>query len=179
MTLQLVPSMGSCLCDDECNGWLMQDQAPISKSLWWEVMVANWLYYTGRIAKWCTVLGASDTMCMACAPIRGQIPANLVVDHAGPPLEEGAAAPSSWTHSLQIHCNGSTGPRFHSPLGPVWKSRPYNSKIIFKCMNSIMGPIFNIFFWIMWLWVPWTVLWTMMNNVICLKKQKMREKTNK
>ena len=33
-------------------------------------------------------------MCMACAPIRGQIPANLVVDPAGPPLEEGTAARS-------------------------------------------------------------------------------------
>ena len=34
--------------------------------------------------------------------------------------------PSFWTHSLQIHCNGSVGPRSHSPLGPVRKSRPYN-----------------------------------------------------
>ena len=53
--------------------------------------MASLLYYTGRIAKWCTVLGASDTMCMARAPIRGQILVNLVAGPAGPPLEEGAA----------------------------------------------------------------------------------------
>ena len=57
--------------------------------------MASLLYYTGRIAKWCIVLGASDTMCMARAPIRGQILANLVVGPAGPPLEEGAAAQSN------------------------------------------------------------------------------------
>ena len=39
-------------------------------------MVVSLLYYTGRIDKWCTVLGASDTMRMAHAPIRGQILAN-------------------------------------------------------------------------------------------------------
>ena len=55
-------------------------------------MVASLLYYTGRIAKWCIVLGASNTMCMARAPIMGQILANLVAGPAGPPLEEGAAA---------------------------------------------------------------------------------------
>ena len=33
-------------------------------------------------------------MCMACAPIRGQILANLVAGPAGPPLEEGAAMQS-------------------------------------------------------------------------------------
>ena len=54
--------------------------------------MASLLYYTGRIAKWCIVLGASDTMCMARAPIRGQILTNLVAGPAGPPLEEGAAA---------------------------------------------------------------------------------------
>ena len=31
------------------------------------------------------------------------------------------------------------------------------SKIIFKCVNSTVKPIFNIFFWIKWLWVSWTV----------------------
>ena len=57
-------------------------------------MVASLLYYTGRIAKWCTVLEASDTMCVPRTPIRGQILANLVVDLAGPPLEEEAATRS-------------------------------------------------------------------------------------
>ena len=54
-------------------------------------MVASLLYYTGRIAKWCIGLGASDTMCMPCTLVRGQILANLVAGPAAPPLEEGAA----------------------------------------------------------------------------------------
>ena len=54
-------------------------------------MVAKLLYYTGRIAKWCTVLRASDTICMPCTPVRGQILANLVAGPVGPPLKEGAA----------------------------------------------------------------------------------------
>ena len=57
-------------------------------------MVASLLYYTGRIAKWCIVLGAFDTMCMARAPIRGQILTNLVASPAVPPLEEEAATRS-------------------------------------------------------------------------------------
>ena len=56
--------------------------------------MASLLYYTGKIAKWSTVLGASDTMCMAHAPIRGQILVNLVAGPAGPLLGEGAAARS-------------------------------------------------------------------------------------
>ena len=36
--------------------------------------------------------------------------------------------PSFWTHSLQIHCNGSVGPRSHPPLGPVQKLWPYSCK---------------------------------------------------
>ena len=57
-------------------------------------MVANILYYTGRIAKWCTVLEASDIMCMPRTPVKGQILANLVAEFAGPPLEEGASTRS-------------------------------------------------------------------------------------
>ena len=57
-------------------------------------MVANLLYYTGRIAKWCTVLGAFDTMCVPHTSVRGQILANLVAGPAGPPLEEGPATRS-------------------------------------------------------------------------------------
>ena len=57
-------------------------------------MVASLLYYTGRIAKWCTVLGAFDIMCMPRIPVRGQILANLVADSTRPPLEEGAATRS-------------------------------------------------------------------------------------
>ena len=54
-------------------------------------MVASLLYYTGRIAKWCTVLRASDATCVPRTPVRGQILVNLVVSPAGPPLEEGVA----------------------------------------------------------------------------------------
>ena len=57
-------------------------------------MVASLLYYTRRIAKWCTVLGASDTMCMSRTPVRGQILANLVAGPVGPPLKKGAATRS-------------------------------------------------------------------------------------
>ena len=57
-------------------------------------MVTSLLYYTRRIAKWCTVLGASDTMCMPRTPVRGKILANLVAGPTGPLLEEGAAMQS-------------------------------------------------------------------------------------
>ena len=46
-----------------------------------------------------------------------------------------------------------------------WK---YYNKIIFKCVNSDIEPIFNIFFfWIKWLWIPWTVLWGSKNLGPC------------
>ena len=54
-------------------------------------MVASLLYYTRRIAKWCTILRVSDIMCMPYTFVRGQILANLVAGSTGPPLEEGAA----------------------------------------------------------------------------------------
>ena len=58
------------------------------------IMVASLLYYTGRIAKWCTVLGAFDIMCMPHTPVRGQNLANLVASSAGPPLEQRATTRS-------------------------------------------------------------------------------------
>ena len=57
-------------------------------------MVVSLLYYMGRIAKWCTVLGASDTTCVPRTPVRGRILANLVAGPAGPPLEEGVGTRS-------------------------------------------------------------------------------------
>ena len=57
-------------------------------------MVASLLYYTGKIVKWCTVLGASDIICMPCVLVRGQILANLVAEFAGPLLEEEATTRS-------------------------------------------------------------------------------------
>ena len=44
----------------------------------------------GRIAKWCTILGAFDTICMHRTPVRVQILANLVASLTRPLLEEGA-----------------------------------------------------------------------------------------
>ena len=69
-------------------------------------MVASLLYYTGKIAKWCIVLGAFDTMCVPYTPVRGQILANLVVGPAGPLLEEGATARSD---SRGLHSKASSG----------------------------------------------------------------------
>ena len=68
--------------------------------------MASLLYYTGRIAKWCTILGTFDTMCMAHTLVRGQILINLVVGPAGPPLEEGAAARND---SRGLHGEASSG----------------------------------------------------------------------
>ena len=69
-------------------------------------MVVSLLYYTGRIAKWCTVLGAFDTICVPHTPVRGQILTNLVAGPAGPPLEEGTAARSD---SGRLHDETSSG----------------------------------------------------------------------
>ena len=69
-------------------------------------MVTSLLYYTGRIAKWCTVLGASDIMCMPSTPVRGQILTNLVAEFAGPPLEEGA---STWSDSRGLRGEANSG----------------------------------------------------------------------
>ena len=69
-------------------------------------MVANLLYYTGRIAKWCTVLGASNIMRMPRTPVKGQILANLVADSDGPPLEARAA---TWSDSRGLRGEASSG----------------------------------------------------------------------
>ena len=69
-------------------------------------MVASLLYYTGRIAKWCIVLGASNIMCIPRTPVRGQILVNLVAKSARPPLEEGAA---TWSDSRGFYGEASSG----------------------------------------------------------------------
>ena len=66
--------------------------------------MASLLYYTGRIAKWCTVLGAFDTMCVPYTPIRGYILMNLMVGPVGP--EEGAA---TWSDSRGLRGETSSG----------------------------------------------------------------------
>ena len=50
---------------------------------------------------------------------------SLISTQAVAPLE-----PNFWTHSLQIHCNGSAKPRSRPSLGPVRKPWPYNGYYI-------------------------------------------------
>ena len=72
-----------------------------------EVMVASLLYHKERTAKWFIAQQASDIMCMACAPTRGQTLANLVVGPAGPQLKEMATARSN----LRGLCGGTSSGR--------------------------------------------------------------------
>ena len=58
-------------------------------------MVASLLYYKERTTKWFIVLRASDIICVALAPTRGQTLANLVAGPVGPRLREVAAAISN------------------------------------------------------------------------------------
>ena len=44
--------------------------------------------YTGRIAKWGTILGVFDIKYMPCISIKGQVLADLVVEFTEPPIEE-------------------------------------------------------------------------------------------
>ena len=44
--------------------------------------------YTGRIAKWGTVLGAFDIKYMPRTSVKGQVLADLVAEFTEPPLEE-------------------------------------------------------------------------------------------
>ena len=44
--------------------------------------------YTGRIAKWDTILGAFDIKYMPCTSIKGQVLADVVVEYTEPSLEE-------------------------------------------------------------------------------------------
>ena len=44
--------------------------------------------YTGRIAKWGTILGAFDIKYMPRTSIKGQVPADLVVEFTEPKIEE-------------------------------------------------------------------------------------------
>ena len=44
--------------------------------------------YTGRIAKWSTILGAFDIKYMPCTFIKGQVLANLVAEFTEPEIEE-------------------------------------------------------------------------------------------
>ena len=55
------------------------------------------------------------------------------------PIPKQAVAPSEpnfWTHSLQIHCNRSVGPRSRPSLGPVRKPWPYKK---FSTKSSPIG----------------------------------------
>ena len=62
-------------------------------------------------------------------------------------LPKQAVAPSESnfrTHSLQIYCNGSAGPRSRSSLGPVKKTWPYNIHLAFNNWTDTTN--FTIFF---------------------------------
>ena len=54
------------------------------------------------------------------------IPVFLIPTRSSPPSTSTVVSskPSSWTHSLQIHCNGSAWPRFYLSMGPspAWKT---------------------------------------------------------
>ena len=49
--------------------------------------------YTGRIAKWATILGAFDIKYMPRTSVKGQVLADLVAEFAEPSLEEEVWAP--------------------------------------------------------------------------------------
>ena len=51
--------------------------------------------YTGRIAKWGTILGAFDIRYMPRSAVKGQVLADLVVEFAKPSPEEGGGVPST------------------------------------------------------------------------------------
>ena len=44
--------------------------------------------YTGRVAKWGTILGVFDIKYMPCTPIKGQVLADLVAEFTKPLIEE-------------------------------------------------------------------------------------------
>jgi len=44
--------------------------------------------YTGRIAKWGTILGAFDIKYMPCSSVKGQVLADLVAEFTETPFEE-------------------------------------------------------------------------------------------
>ena len=69
-------------------------------------MVASLLYHKERIARWFIAQRASNIMCVALAPTRGQTPANLVVGPVGPRLREVAATQSN---SRGLHVGTSSG----------------------------------------------------------------------
>ena len=48
--------------------------------------------YTGRIAKWGTILGAFDIKYMPCTSVKGQVLAGLVAEFAEPSLEKEVGA---------------------------------------------------------------------------------------
>ena len=44
--------------------------------------------YTGKIAKWCMILGAFDIKYVPCTSVKGQVLVDLVAEFAKSPLEE-------------------------------------------------------------------------------------------
>ena len=78
--------------------------------------MANLLYYTGRTVKWPTAQPAFDIMRMACAPTRGQTPANLVAGPFGPRLRKAATTQNT---SRGLHNGISFGRLVLVPSNPL------------------------------------------------------------
>ena len=71
-------------------------------------------------------VGSSDSVFLA--PIWSSLSPKQVVAPSNP---------NFWTHSLQIHCNGSAGPRSRPSLGPVRKTWPYINHY-FSCFINVI-----------------------------------------
>ena len=79
---------------------------------WWVRPYGNSYPWMGRSFPW--IVRPSSFVFLA--PTRSSITSEQTV---------APSKPSSWTHFLQIHCNGSVGLRSHPSMDPVWKLRPY------------------------------------------------------
>ena len=88
------PTIGA-VCGKLLVRWWVQRLVKAGSSPLGEVMMVSLLYHKRRTARWFTAQQASDIMCMACAPTRGQTLANLVAGPIGPRLREVAAARSN------------------------------------------------------------------------------------
>ena len=92
---------------------------------WWVRLDGNSYPRTGSSLPW--IVRPSSPMSLA------PTWSSLTPDQTAAPLK-----PSSWTHSLQIHCNGSARLRSHPSMGPVWKPRPYSILLEFILPKYIL-----------------------------------------
>ena len=100
------------------NGEKKEKREALRRSSWEEVLgkreeLGIHILKPGVLSPW--DIGPSDFVFLA------PIWSSSISKQAVAPSE-----PNFWTHSLQIHCNGSAEPKSHPPLSPVRKPRPYN-----------------------------------------------------